>query len=393
MVALPVSASSSLPIGEEARIAALALQKPAPESETAWLAACYQLTSRVARLSPTSAALDLGSCTQQEALTLARQLADRLRWNEVSVRIGVGPTLPVAQLAVLTCSATQRIALVSSSDLPAFLKPLPIATLCSMDLPIPIPEETALRLQRVGVRTLGQLARLDDFSLRRQFGAVGTILAALARGETPTPFRSTPPEPTLRFRTRYATALTVEHTLHRLPGLASGIATRLRALNQTTGALTLTVWWASGGVERIQHTFPDPTQDASVLSQRLPSLLISLARPLAVRSAPQYSEIERLDVRLTSLAPVRPQQRTLWATPHHVRSERRRRIGTLADQLAQRYRRPVLLTVCSTYEAATFSEERYTLAPFTTSADKQHPPAPARLYKQRREALIRPHWW
>ena len=293
----------------------MALQKPAPDNETAWLAACYQLTTRVARLSPTSAALDLGVCTEQEALDLARQLADRLRWNEVAVRIGIGPTLPVAQLALLACPASQRIALVSSSDLSAFLKPLPIAALCALDLPLPITEETVLRLRRAGIRTLGQLARLDELALRRQFGAVGALLAALARGETPTPFHSTPPEPTLRFRTRFSTALSVEQTLHRLPGLASEIATRLHTLNQTTGALTLTVWWASGGVERIEHTFPEPTQAASVIAQRLTSLLVSLVRPQAVRSAPQYSEIERLDVRATALAPLRPQQRTLWATP------------------------------------------------------------------------------
>ena len=57
---------------------------------------------------------------EQEALDVAHRLADRLRWSEVAVRIGVGPTLPVAQLALLTCPASQRIALVSSSDLSAF---------------------------------------------------------------------------------------------------------------------------------------------------------------------------------------------------------------------------------------------------------------------------------
>jgi DNA polymerase IV len=251
MSALPASASASLPTGEEPRIALLALPESAPDDETGWLAACYQLTSRVARLSPTSAALDLGSCTAHEALAVTQRLADRLRWNDVFVRIGIGPTLPVAQLALLTRPTAQRITLVSSSTLPAFLKPLPIAALCALYLPLPITAETALRLRRAGIRTLGHLARLEELTLRRQFGAVGTILAALARGDAPTPFRSTPQEPTLRFRTRFSTALGVEQTLHRLPGLVLEIATRLHALNQTTGTLTLTVRYRlKGGAQR-----------------------------------------------------------------------------------------------------------------------------------------------
>jgi hypothetical protein len=393
MVAPPAFASPSLPSGEEPRIAVVALHTPAPDNETAWLTACYQLTTRVARLSPTSATLDLGPCTEEEALDVAQHLTDRLRWSDVSVLIGIGPTLPVAQLALLTCPATQRIALVSGSALPAFLRPLPIAALCALELPIPITEETVLRLRQAGIRTLGQLARLDDLTLRRQFGAVGALLASLARGEAPTPFRSTSPELALRFRTRFTTTLTVEQTLRRLPGLASEIATRLCALKWTTGALILTVWWASGGVERIEHTFPDPIQEASALAQRLTSLLLALARPQSMRSDTQRSEIERLDVRVTSLAPLRPQQRTLWSLPAHLRSERRRRIALLADQLAQRYHRPALLTLRPTHKAATFSEERYTLAPFTTRAAEQHPPAPARPHEPRQGALVRPHWW
>jgi impB/mucB/samB family protein len=348
--------------------------------------------------SPTSAALDLGVCTEQEALTLSRHLADRLRWDEVSLRIGIGPTLPVAQLALLTCPASQQIALVSGAALPAFLTPLPIAALCALDLPIPIPQEAALRLRRAGIRTLGQLARLDDLddlALRRQFGAVGILLATLAHGEAPTPFHSTPPEPTMRFRTRFTTTLSMEQTLSRLPGLASEIATRLQALKWTTGALALTVCWASGGVERVEHTLPEPTQAASVLAQRLTSLLTSLLSSLA---HPQSSEIERLDVRVSSLAPVRPQQRALWATPQHVRSERRRRIAALAEQLAQLYRRPALLTIRPTHKATTCSEERYTLerstlATFTTRADPPRPPAPSRAHEPRQGAQVRPHWW
>lgn len=360
---------------------------------TSWLAACSHLTSRVARLSSHTLALDLGPCTEREAISLSQGLADRLRWASVTARIGVGPTLPVAQLACLTSAASQRIAIVCSSALPAFLKPLPIALLCALHTPLSISEEIVLRLRRAGVNTLGQMARLDELTLRRQFGAVGALLAALARGAALTSFHPTPPEPALRFRTRFPTALSVDETRRRLPGLASEIAARLRTLNQTTGTLSLTVWWESGGVEQIQQTLSEPTQEASLLIQRLASLLLSLARPQPARSASQCSEIQRLDVRVTHLAPLRPQQRTLWSTPHQLRSERRRRITALADQLAQRYRRPVLLSAYPTHEAATFSEDRYALKSLVAHIDTQLSTASFRPREREQEALIQPHWW
>jgi nucleotidyltransferase/DNA polymerase involved in DNA repair len=276
---------------------------------------------------------------------------------------------------------------------------LPIAVLGALILPIPISEETVLRLRQAGIRTLGQLARLDELTLRRQFGAVGTILAALAHGDTLTAFHSTPPEPTLRFRTRFSTTLSVEQTLRRLPGLASEITTRLQALNQAMGALTLTVWWESGGVERVQHTLAEPTQEVSTLTQRLTSLLLSLARPQSMRSAAQNGDIERLDVRVTRLAPLRPQQCTLWSTPRQLRSERRRKIATLAETLAQRHHRPLLLASHATNEAATFSEDRYRLTPLSadtpldTPAEVLSPPANQRTGARQGERLITLRWW
>ena len=399
MSALPASASASSFTGEEPRIAMVCLMNLVPDGETAWLAACYQLTPRVARLTATSAALDLGFCTEQEALTLARHLADRLRWNDVPVRIGIGPTPPVAQLALLTCPASQRIALVASTAVSAFLKPLPISLLDALVLPISVSEETVLRLRCVGVRTLGQLARLDELTMRRQFGAVGALLAALARGDASSTFHSTPPEPVLRFRTRFSTTLSMDQTLRRLPELASEIATRLCTLNQTMGALTLTVWWAAGGVERIEHTLPEPTHEASVLTQRLASLLLSLARPQSMQSAGQSSDIERLDVRVTRLAPLLPQQRTLWSTPRQLRSERRRRIAALAETLTQRHHRPLLLAAQPTNKAATFSEDRYRLTPLSADAlvdppaEALSPAARQRTDARQVERLIQPHWW
>jgi nucleotidyltransferase/DNA polymerase involved in DNA repair len=408
MSARPSSALSPSSQTEESRIAVLSLVEQAPADEAAWLAACYHLTPRVARLSPSSAALDLGRCTEQEAFSVAQGLADRLRWADLHVRIGIGPTLPVAHLAVLSCPAPQRIALISAANVPPFLRPLPVASLCALHLPVPITEETVYRLRRYGVMTLGQLARLDERTLRRQFGAVvGTHLAALARGEASTAFHPTPPAPVLRFRARFPAPLTIEETRRRLPGLAEEIIARLRTLNQTAGVLALTVSWESGAIERAEETLREPTQDPYPLAQRLTALLTSLLRPHANRSPVQGGKIEHLDVLLSAVAPLRPRQHALWFTPRPLRDERLRKALTLAETLAQRYRRPVLLAARPTDEAATFSEDRYRLTPLRadTLVDTQVDALPLSSRQRAaarqgdpqddhwQNALIQPHWW
>jgi hypothetical protein len=269
-----------------------------------------------------------------------------------------------------------------------------VTSLCALSLPLPITEETVLRLHCYGVRTLGQLARLDEPTLRRQFGAVGALLAALARGEAISAFHPTPPAPTLQFRTRFSASCTLEETVHRLPHLAEEITRRLRMLGRTTGALTLTIWWDSGGAERLQETLREPTQEAYPLTQRLIHLLTSLMRDNSVGG-----EIERLDVRLSALAPLRPRQRALWSLPCLLREERLRKALTLAEILAQRHGRPMMLTARALHEDATFPEDRHRLAPLTLdmlsdrSAAARSSRSPKHQGDRWKERLIQLHWW
>jgi nucleotidyltransferase/DNA polymerase involved in DNA repair len=394
MSARPSSAPSTASQTEESRIAVLALVEQSLADEAAWLGACYSLTPRVARLSPSSAALDLGRCTEQEAFSVAQGLVDHLRWADFHARLGIGPTLPVAHLAVLTGSPSPRIALIAAANVPPFLRPLPVASLCALHLPLPITEETVYRLRRYGVTTLGQLARLEEMTLRRQFGAVGALLASLAHGAAPTPFHLTPLAPALRFRTRFPASCSVEELLRRLPQLAEEIGARLRMRDQTAGALALTVCWDSGGVESAEETLRAPAHEAAPLTQRLDRLFTSLLRSPANARMTPLTHIERLEVRLRDLAPLRPRQDALWLAPRPQQDERLRKARALAETLAQRHRRPLLLTMRPTHEDAIFSEDGYTLTPLTSDTLSAPPAHPASRRRDRwHDALIQPHWW
>jgi hypothetical protein len=411
MSALPSSAlASSLVV--EPRIAVLSLLTQAARDDTVddtvWLAICSRLTPRVERLSPRSAALDFGFCAEQEALRVARGLMDRLRWVGARARIGVGPTVPLAQLAALTCSPPPRIVLVSAADAPAFLAPLPVESFCALQLPVPITNETVTRLRRYGITIIGQLARLEASTLRRQFGAVGALLATLARGESPTPFHPTPPSPSLRFRTRFPTPLDADQFLRRLPQLTEEIAVRLRTQGDAAGALHVTVWWDTGALQHASTTLHARTQDPRRLAQELTRLLTPLLTPALTPCLPprasgppeQIERIERLDVRLSDLAPLAPWQDALWSPPRPLRAERLRRTAMLAETLAQRHHHPMLLTARLTAEASPFSEDRYRLTPLTPdtladtiAASRASSRAQKRQGDRWRDAPIQPHWW
>jgi hypothetical protein len=122
------------------------------------------------------------------------------------------------------------------------------------------------------------------------------------RWEAPLPFQLTPPAPSLRFRTRFGSPVSVEQAMHRLPRLAAQIASQLQTQRQTVGTLTLTIWWESGGVERAQMTLREPTHEQGLLTRHVSRLLTSLLRS---PERPTAEQIDRLEIQATDLAPER----------------------------------------------------------------------------------------
>jgi protein ImuB len=129
------------------------------------------------------------------------------------VRLGIGPTRTVAELAARHRAGGQ---IVKSEQVPAFLHPLPL------DLLDP-PEQEVDRLWRWGVRTLGELAQLPRAPLGARLGEEGVKLARRACGEDLTPFRPTPAE--LRFEEGAESEYGLDN-LEALAFLLRGLAAR-----------------------------------------------------------------------------------------------------------------------------------------------------------------------
>src|SRR5215468_2503639 len=223
------SAATSPPVGGVYRHLACVrcLTRSSLPGETPWLTACYQLVPHLQRLRHDLALLDLGPCSDEEAIDSVQALIARLRLRQITLRAAIGPSGILAQLALLRAPAHEPLALVTPAQSTALLQWFPVRALSHLRLAVPlaITPELVATLEGYGVRTLAQLARLAEEQLRRQFGArLGTILAAMARGEDPLPLQPAPAPRRLHFRLRLISPIASDRLLLGLAPFAAEVA-------------------------------------------------------------------------------------------------------------------------------------------------------------------------
>jgi protein ImuB len=118
---------------------------------------------------------------------LARRLVAAGGERGQRVRVGIAGSRISARFA---CRLHEGITVVEPEDDAAYLAPAPVALL-------DLPPEMATRLDRWGIRTLGELAALPPAALFERLGGEGPRLQQLARGEDPRPLRPWAPPPIL----------------------------------------------------------------------------------------------------------------------------------------------------------------------------------------------------
>lgn len=347
--------------------------------ESVWLAACFRLTSCVERLSASNAVLDLGRCTEAEAVTALHDLVWYLSSHGLRARAGIAHSATLAQLALLRAGSGTAVACVASGAeaARAFLRAVPVATLTSFQPVGLVPPEVVERLQRYGLRTLGQIARLGEPALRRQFGAtIGATLAALAQGWDLRPPQPTPRPAALRCRLRFTTPASSERVLAALPLFARRVATQLRRNGSQARTVTLSLHWERGARQQLRHTLRQHTDDADVLSRALRGMLLPALQQKCsnqgmgmsgLRGLAARDHVDELRIALGDFAPPLPRQATFWQT----RVQRLVAAQEVATVLARRHGRPLVLCARGVASAAIFPEERHRLhaLPSATGTD------------------------
>jgi protein ImuB len=201
-----------------------------------------------------------------------------------------------------------------------FLAPLPAAML-SRD------PETRARLDRFGLRRIGQVAELPRSAVVARFGAEGERLAARARGEETDPFRPrrAPERLVLAFPIEPPVADTeaLRFVLHRLAAaFGDQLSARGAAAARARLTLELDRSFAVGEVppsQVIDQRLPEPTSEGLAIERLL------FAR---LEMAPPPAPVARLELELDDVAPDAGCQLTLF-TPQTGRT------GRLGWQLAR----------------------------------------------------------
>jgi DNA polymerase IV (DinB-like DNA polymerase) len=98
-----------------------------------------------------------------------------VRKESLTCSIGIGPNKLVAKIAS-DFQKPDGLTVVEERDVKGFLAPMPVDTLWG------IGEKTKGRLNKRGVRTIGELASYDAAKLRDEFGVVGLEFHRMANG-------------------------------------------------------------------------------------------------------------------------------------------------------------------------------------------------------------------
>lgn len=230
---------------------------------------------RVAAVAPPPnlmVALDLGRASVPRAIALADRIGERVR-----AAFGLVPALGVASSLLIARQAARRAGagaavLVPPGQESHFLAPQPVGSL------VPDPELIE-RLTRLGLRTLGDLARVPLDALQAQFGIAGQQLYQLARGIDTVPIPKMLEAPIISTTRRFAGPLLDSMLLERaIADRAAHLAADLQAGGWAAGMVTLALDCDDGEAVVLERVLVEPTSDQATLG----AVLLGLARSAAL---------------------------------------------------------------------------------------------------------------
>lgn len=322
---------SALPMGQALRLCPhLVIIAPHynayRESSNAVMEILLQQTALVEQLSIDEAFLDVTDLPQ-DGLEIARELQ-----SEINRRLMLPCSLGIATNKLLAKTATDcgkarhrgptppnAIEVVQPGAEAAYLAPLPAQALWG------IGPKTAARLAELGIHTIGDIARLPEAVLVRQFGQPGREMRQHAQGIDDRPVTPERAAKSISQETTFdrdvSSAAVLQNTLHEL---SQEVARSLRQKDLCAGTVRLKIRWSDFSTHTRQLTLPQPVDQDGVIYAAALSLLRSIwtdGRPVRLIGVGV--------ARLTASA----HQLSLWDTP----DQKERRLLDALDDLRERF--------------------------------------------------------
>ncbi|ADG88111.1 DNA polymerase IV [Thermobispora bispora] len=184
------------------------------------------ITPLVEPIALDEAFLDVGGARRRlgPPAAIARMIREQVAGRfGITCSVGVANSKFVAKLASRRCKPDGML-VVPADKVIEFLHPLPVAELWGVG------ERTEQALTRLGIRTVGDLARVPVATLRREFGALGERLAELAWGRDDRPVVPDAPDKSIGSEETFSHDVDDPETIKReLLRLSERVAARLRA--------------------------------------------------------------------------------------------------------------------------------------------------------------------
>jgi protein ImuB len=287
---------------------------------------------------------------------LAGVLAAGRRALGAGARFGAAPSRFAAHAAALQARPRRRgpgspsgsplnAVVVEPSKARDFLAPLPVGLLRTRPELQALPEV----LERLGIRTLGELAALPSRAVAERFGHPGLLALDLSRGrDTPLEPRR-PSEPVVE-RLDLPEAASGQQLERALELLIARVLARRERRGRSLRALAVSARFVAGGTWRtavtLRHASADPARIRLALAQKLSEL-------------PAPSESLALEVEAFG-PPAQDQGRLL----DEAASVRRARLGEAVRQARQAAGADAALRVLDVDPESRIPERRAVLAPF-----------------------------
>ncbi len=179
-----------------------------------------------------------------------------------------------AALAAAGVARAGQVLVVSNERAPDFLAPLPLSLL-------PLDESRTAELERLGVRTIGQLASLPGSAVAERLGPDGRRAWGLARGGDNRRVRPRRPPAEIAERLEFLEAVANELTLRRaLAVLVERVLARPERAGRAVRKLALSARLVGGGSWRRSTTLREPAAEKERLRTALAPKLAELPAPV-----------------------------------------------------------------------------------------------------------------
>ncbi|KIH98706.1 DNA polymerase IV [Streptomonospora alba] len=243
--------------------------------------------------------------------------------QSLTCSVGAAPSKLVAKLASTRCKP-DGLLVVPPEQVTAFLHPLPVGALSGVG------DKTEQTLTRLGLRTVGDVARVSAATLRGEFGtALGDRLAALSQGRDDRAVVPSSPDKSIGAEETFPRDVDDPAMIHReLLRLSEKVARKMRAGGHVGRTVVVKLRRADFTTITRSRTLPESTDVAHEIN--------AAARELYDAAGLERVRLRLVGVRVEGLAPVSESHRQLsldepetgWREAEQAMDAVTRRFGT-----------------------------------------------------------------